>query len=57
VSVRADRIFSLFAFVVFLAFLAVMGISVGRVDLWVAIVAGAALVGYDLYTQLWARRR
>lgn len=52
-----DRILSLFALVIFVAFLGIIGFRVGRVDLWLAILAGAGLVGYDLYTQLWARRR
>jgi hypothetical protein len=53
----ADRIFSLVALAVFLAFLAVVGFSVRRVDLFVAILVGAGLVAYDLYTQLWAHKR
>lgn len=53
----ADRILSLIAFAMFLAFMAVVGVSVGRADLFAAIVVGAALVAYDLYTQLWRRRR
>jgi hypothetical protein len=54
---NADRIVSLVALAFFVAFMAVVGFSVGRVDLFVAIVLGVALVCYDLYTQLWARRR
>jgi sulfite exporter TauE/SafE len=54
---NADRIVSLVALAVFLGFLGIVGFSVMRVDLWIAILAGAGLVAYDLYTQLWARRR
>lgn len=53
----ADRIVAHVALVVFLLFMGVVGFSVRRVDLWVAILVGAGLVGYDLYTQLWLRRR
>jgi hypothetical protein len=52
-----DRIFALVAFAFFLGFLGIVGFSVGRIDLFLAILAGAALVGYDLYTQLGPRRR
>ena len=54
---NAERIVSLVALVVFLLFLGVVGFSVRRVDLWIAILVGVGLVGYDLYTQLWLRRR
>lgn len=52
----ADRMIALFAAIVFTAFLGVLAVSVRRWDLWVAIALGVALVGYDLYTQLWARK-
>ncbi len=52
-----DRLLSALALVAFLLFMGVVGFSVRRVDLFLAILVGVGLVGYDLYTQLWARRR
>jgi predicted acyltransferase len=52
-----DRIMAVLALATFAAFLAIVAIKVGRIDLGVVCAAGILLAGYDLWLQLGPRRR
>ena len=52
-----DRFFALLALAVFLAFMSIVAVKIARVDLFMAIGIGVALVCYDVWTQLFTRRR
>jgi hypothetical protein len=52
-----DRIFALLAYAAFLGFIGIVVMKVGRTDLTIASAIGAALAGYDIWSQLFARRR
>ncbi len=51
-----DRIMAGFALAVLAGFLGIIGIKVGRADLFIAIAIGLALAIYDLWRQLGPRR-
>jgi hypothetical protein len=52
-----DRVCALAAFAVFLAFFGILAYSVPRLDIGAVIAAGTALVGYDLWRQLFGASR
>ncbi|MDQ6434063.1 hypothetical protein RB623_08385 [Mesorhizobium sp. LHD-90] len=52
-----DRLFALLALVALVAFLWIVAARVGRADLAIAIAIGIAFVCYDLWLQLFRRRR
>ena len=52
-----QRVMALFALAVFVAFLGIVAVRVGRTDLTVVILIGMALAGYDVWSQMFRRRR
>lgn len=52
-----DRLFALVALAVFVTFLGIVAARVGRADLAVVIGIGMAFICYDLWLQLFKRRR
>lgn len=52
-----DRIMALVALATFIVFAGIMAVKVARLDLGLAIGVGLALVVYDIWSQLFARRR
>ena len=53
---RADKILAFLAVATFVAFVAIVGVKVARVDLAVVIAITLCLVVYDIWTQLFPRR-
>lgn len=52
-----DRTLALLALACLVVFLCIVAFRVGRVDLGIAVAIGLALVCYDLWSQLFIRRR
>lgn len=53
---RTNKFFAIFAFLWFASFFGIIVIFVPRIDLSIIILIGLALVGYDLWDQLFRRR-
>jgi hypothetical protein len=50
------RTMALLALAAYVAFLGIVAVRVGRVDLGIVILIGIALAGYDIWSQLFRQR-
>ena len=54
---KLDRTLAMLATATLVAFFAIVAVRVGRIDLYIVIAICLALAGYDLWEQLFRRRR